>query len=540
MKRILAITIVVAICAGSADADGAAKPSPTVLKAHLTAEETLLYEFEGYFSFSSRADPDEYGMDPDSQFCEYHLTAQIQLHPQTAEPSGNMPVLASFKNANINTWRCENTAEGDVLRRLEKLEAEPVQFQVGPHRKVIFSHSTGDRPNRSTGVELLTKAVLDLLQTDFSNLPVSPGDSWRPSGQFFYWKEYADEGLEISAANMSYQREVEIAGDRCAQIDSKYIFSPLETPATAITKFGRQVANGSNAVSEGFHVSLLLDRDNQHIAWLNRSRRVDNRLLLHPTAQAATGEEFPPVTFRLIEQSTVRLIRKTAPVEWATAINKFEQGPQNEAEKQGPMPGDHSLADIARQARRQPTLKSVESEATDSITHVPAGFTLWENDLCANAWFCTRVSVFLPGTVKVLEQSLERVAYLSHVGAAAASTTVGPELDIHDRGLTVEEELANQTKYYIANRLWLAAGAGTSLKQLNTEIDGHPALVTDFTATRADSTSMQGSLAMLLTEWGKVVPVVCEYDGSDAAVIESGCRRAIASIRIKQIEHLRH
>jgi hypothetical protein len=81
MKRILAITIVVAICAGSADAGGAAKPSPTVLKAQLTAGETLLYEFEGYFSFSSQADPDEYGMDPDSQFCEYHLTAQIQLHP---------------------------------------------------------------------------------------------------------------------------------------------------------------------------------------------------------------------------------------------------------------------------------------------------------------------------------------------------------------------------------------------------------------------------------------------------------------------------
>jgi hypothetical protein len=171
---------------------------------------------------------------------------------------------------------------------------------------------------------------------------------------------------------MSYQREVQIVGDRCAQINSKHIFSPLETPATATTKFGRQVANGSNAVSEGFHVSLLLDRDNQRIAWLNRSRLVDNRLLLHPTAQAATGEEFPPVTFRLIEQSTVRLIRKTAPVEWATAIKKFEQEPQNEAEKQGPIPSDHSLADVAGQARSRPAFKSVESETTDSITHVPA------------------------------------------------------------------------------------------------------------------------------------------------------------------------
>jgi hypothetical protein len=55
----------------------------------------------------------------------------------------------------------------------------------------------------------------------------------------------------------------------------------------------------------------------------------------------------------------------------------------------------------------------------------------------------------------VLEQSPERVAYLAHEGAAAASNTVGPELDSHDRGLTVEEELAKQTKYYMANRLWL-------------------------------------------------------------------------------------
>jgi hypothetical protein len=333
---------------------------------------------------------------------------------------------------------------------------------------------------------------------------------------------------------------VEIAGDRCAQVDSKYIFSPLETPATATTKFGRQVANGSNAVSEGFHVSLLLDRDNQHIAWLKRLRRVDNRLLLHRTTQATTGEEFPPVTFRLTEQSTVRLIRKNAPVEWAAAIKKFEQEPQNEAEKQAPIPSDYSLGDIASQARRQPMPKSVESETTDSITHVPAGFTLWENDLCANTWFCARVSIFLPGTVKVLEQTPERVAYLAHLGSAAASTTIGPELDIHDHGLTVEEELAKQTKYYLANRLWLAAGPGTTLKQLNTQIDGHPALVADFTAARADSTRMQGILAMLLTEWGKVVPVVCEYDGSDASVLESPCRRAIASIRIKQIEHLHH
>src|SRR5215472_11443728 len=169
LMKSLALTIIVAVSAAHGyGANTAPKPTPIVLKARLIPGETLLYEFEGYFSFSSQADPDEYGMDPDSQFCDYHLTAQIQLRPQTPEPNGNMPVLASFKSARVNTWRCDGTAESDVLKRLEKLESEPVHFQVGPHGKVIFARSTGDRPNRSTGVALLTKAVLDLLQTDFS------------------------------------------------------------------------------------------------------------------------------------------------------------------------------------------------------------------------------------------------------------------------------------------------------------------------------------------------------------------------------------
>src|SRR5258706_13418348 len=119
--------------------------------------------------------------------------------------------------------------------------------------------------------DLLNKGPLVLLQTRLADYPVAAGRSWKPHGQFTYWRDYLLSGLDLSAATMRWKSTPRIAGRDCAWITSKYVFAPTEGAPAAITAAGTLRRQPTNVVAGVLDVSLLFDLHDRHIACLKRS-----------------------------------------------------------------------------------------------------------------------------------------------------------------------------------------------------------------------------------------------------------------------------
>jgi hypothetical protein len=111
---------------------------------------------------------------------------------------------------------------------------------------------------------------------------------------------------------------------------------------------------------------------------------------------------------------------------------------------------------------------------------------------------------------------------------------VGPALDCRSVGLTEDEQLKKQANYYLENYVWMAAkpGIGTSFSPAT--LDGYPGLVTDFSATQRDLANVQGVLGLMLTPWGKIVPVSCSSDHASSTQLQSLCEKVITSVSLRR------
>jgi hypothetical protein len=106
--------------------------------------------------------------------------------------------------------------------------------------------------------------------------------------------------------------------------------------------------------------------------------------------------------------------------------------------------------------------------------------------------------------------------------------------DRHDRGLTEDEELKKQANYYLDNYVWLAAKPGIGTTFTAATLDGYPGLITDFSATQRDLANLHGVLGLILTPWGKVVPVSCSSDHASPAEVQSVCETVILSVTLRR------
>jgi hypothetical protein len=164
----------------------------------------------------------------------------------------------------------------------------------------------------------------------------------------------------------------------------------------------------------------------------------------------------------------------------------------------------------------------------------PAGYTRYEKGLCRDAWFCATVSVALPGDVQVSEDSPLRTVYLAQKGDVLLSVSLGPALDSRSTGLTEDEELKKQANYYLANYVWLAAKPGIGTSFSSATLDGYPSLIADFRATQRDLADMHGVLGLMLTPWGKVVPVSCSSDHASSSELQALCEKVITSATLRR------
>ena len=539
-------------------------PRKILLRADVKPGDVLRYELEAAASFLPIADASGANLFPPRGPCDYALAAIVTLRPQAADKDGNFPVEASYSEMRVTSVRCALFSPADFQKRLAALASSPVMFRVGPHDETLLSHTNDGYFKYWDGGDLLRKVTQDLLQTQFSPKPVAAGDSWKPRGQFAYPHDRALKDLELSGADLRFRNLVQVDGKSCAWVTSQYVFSPIDLPAAGTASGGRVVPGaGNNAVAAVLHISLLLDPASHHVAWLHRSQTIDNKLTLaspfddgDPADDPQEPEDspdgqnpmpdlssmrsdnpgrYPFMTFHFQEEARARLLPDERSVEWLAALKRFEATPEPQSGSV-PVPVTKTLLpNPVIQAAKPAVVKRTTRVVVDSesLVATPAGFTRYEKGLCRDVWFCATVSVALPGEVQVSEDTPLRTVYLAQKGDLLVSVAIGPALDLRSMGLTDDEQLRRQASYYLDNYVWLAAkpGIGTSFESAT--LDGYPSLIAEFNATQRDLANIHGVLGLMLTPWGKVVPVSCSADRSSAE-FEALCQKVVTSVSLRR------
>jgi hypothetical protein len=548
-----------------AQASGTTARHKLLLRAAVKPGEVLRYELEAAGSFLPIADASGAILSPPRGPCDYALAAIVTLRALAPDRDGNIPVEAVYSRTRITSARCALFSPTDFQKRLAALESTPVMFRVGPHGETELGHINDGYFKYWDGGDLLRKVTQDLLQTEFSPQPVAEGASWKPRGQFAYARDRALKDLELSGADLRFRNLVQVDGKTCAWVTSQYIFSPIDLPAVGTASGGRTIpAAGNNAVAAVLHISLLLDPATHHLAWLHRSQTIDNKLSLaspydegdppddlREPDDPADGQNpmpdlssmrsdnpgrYPFMTFHFQEEARARLLPSEGSVEWLSALKRFEATPEP-ASGSTPVPVTKTLLPNQMILAAKPavvkrsTRKVVDS---DSLIATPAGFTRYEKGLCRDAWFCATASIALPGEVEVSEDTPLRTVYLAKTGEFLVSIAVGPALDCRAPGLTEDEQLKKQANYYLENYVWMAAKPGIGTNFSSATLDGYPGLVTDFSATQRDLADTHGVLGLILTPWGKVVPVSCSSDHAMSPQLQSLCERVITSVSLRR------
>ena len=535
-----------------------------LLHAEVKPGEVLRYELEAGASFLPVADASGAILSPPRGPCDYLLAAIVTLRPQAADKDGNTPVEARYSETRVTSVRCALLSPADFQRRLAALEFFPVMFRVGPHGETELSHTRNGYFRYWDGSELLRKVTQDLLQTQFSPRPVAEGDSWKPRGQFAYPHDRALKDLELSGADLRFRKLVQVDGKSCAWVTSQYVFSPIDLPAAGTASGGRVVpAAGNNAVAAVLHISLLLDPSSHRVAWLHRAQTIDNRLTLAspyddsdppddpaepdnpddgenpmPDLSSTRSDNpgrYPFMTFHFQEEGRARLLPEERSVEWLAALKRFEATPEPES---GSIPVPVTKTNLPNpmiQAAKPAAVKRTTRVVVDSesLVATPAGFSRYEKGLCRDTWFCATVSVALPPDVQVSEDTPLRTVYLARKGDLLVSVAIGPALDLRSSGLTEDEQLRKQADYYLANYVWLAAKPGIGTNFSSATLDGYPGLIAEFSATQRDLASIRGVLGLMLTPWGKVVPVSCSSDRASAE-LQALCEKVITSVSLRR------
>ena len=549
---------------------------PVELRAELKPGDVLRYELEASASFLPQADIRGAGVKQPWGPCDYSLAAIVTLRPQAVDKDGNTPVEATYSETRVTSVRCLPVTQEAFEKRLSSVQAAPYLFRVGPHAETGVIPSGQKRFDYWNGAALLRKVTQDLLQTQFSPHPVTPGASWKPRGQFAYAKDSGLRDLELSGADMHYRNLVEITGKSCAWVTSKYVFSPLDVQANVFNPQGQPLPGGGNlAVAAVLEISLLLDTATHRVAWLQRTQSIENRLTLarpldgaeedpaddpdsDPSADDPAAPDAPArmpdlsstraekpgyhpfMTFHFQEDAKARLLPAASTTEWLSALRTFEQSPAPGTEIKAAIVRANAPESALAQAAKAGGVKRATRIMVDSETLLatPAGFTRYEKGLCHDAWFCATASLALPGRVEIADDTPLRTVYLARKDDLQVSVAVGPALDRQYRGLTEDEELERHAKYYLSNYVWLAEKPGIGASSSSVTIDGYPGSMTNFDATQRGLANMRGVLGLILTPWGKVVPISCTSDHpsdhGSMAEMQTLCEQIITSVSLRR------
>ncbi|HYL92499.1 MAG TPA: hypothetical protein VEW69_05015, partial [Alphaproteobacteria bacterium] len=432
--------------------------APVLLRAQLQSGDALDYEFEGHFEFLPSATRGVTVSKP--TYCEYDFGAIIHLQVDRQSLSSGVSGTITYKEAKLLQMHCDALSESKAKQRLREIEQSPLPFTVSAQGEIGFPFPHDQELDFMGDFRVLTSSTIDLLQTVFHARPVRVGESWKPVGNFVYWREAVESGMLLSAASMRYQRDLTLAGDNCSLVTLKYVFAPDNTPPSSFVPRGTaDRIEVKNRVSGALHVSALLDRTTGHLAWVQRRRQLTNHMSF---GRDGAGYDLPAVDFRVTEEGIARLLQNERLLEWTTALRHFELTGGDEVSARAI--GAASL--MVRLAHDTQAAHPLRPEV-DKVDPAPPGYRRFEKELCSENWTCSWISVALPESAQLADDTPERTVYLVKKGSTVTSVALGPTQTKPVRGLTDQEELRKTALAYLAGNLWIPSrpGTPTSLSQ---------------------------------------------------------------------------
>ena len=503
--------------------------SKIVLHSMFAPGESLRFEIKTLISYQADLF-NGYTVVPPVVPCEYSLSLNVTLNAGSASGDGNLPIAAQYENIRVTDWNCPRLRQKKLENELNQFQAAPVIYQIGPHGEPGFAHNTRDHFSYRSAQDLIGKITLDLLETHLSDRPVAPGDSWKTRGQFIYWKDDLLNGLDLSSSRMLWKASPALSGREYDLINSRYVFSPTDDSPNPITQDGTVWQPQSQMLSGALNVSLLFDPRSSHIVWLDRNYVVENHVSIQPVA-----EPDPEILrIRWTEEARARLLPTQNGIEWLAALKRFEttplatQSPIAPAPPHPSVPSDLAAAALAARPATTPELNTLYA--------TPKGFSRWEHRFCNGGWYCARLSIALPGEVKLADDAPRMTTYLARSAQQTFVVTLGPVLSRKYQGLTTEEELSKHTDFYLANQLWMENQPGIAINSDSLSVDGYSGQITTFRGTRRDLSEVQGELLILLSPWGDSYPVTCSAKQGDFSSVRETCTRVLSLVHIQRVE----
>jgi hypothetical protein len=91
----------------------------------------------------------------------------------------------------------------------------------------------------------------------------------------------------------------------------------------------------------------------------------------------------------------------------------------------------------------------------------------------------------------------------------------------------------------LSNYVWQAEKPGMGASSSSVTLDGYPGSMTNFNATQRGLANMRGVLGLILTPWGKVVPISCTSDHGSSdhgstAEMQTLCEQIITSVSLRR------
>lgn len=504
----------------------AQSPQPAVLESDFHPGLSLRYGFEGSFDYQAQSEVRAISEKELPAACSYKLRVAFRSIFEDKTKNGTIRGKIAVEDPATSDWKCSEEIRNKVQHYFLALKGAAIPFEIHLGGEVTFEAKPADEsseklePVEVDGFNLFKKAVWDSLQRSLSVQPVLPGPA-RPTKAFLYFGDSFEEGLELASSSMVYRENTMVNGRELAVLDYQQVLTPDVTPAYTPERAQADDFDGVNVIAGETKLRVLFDVLNWRIAYVARSRRIDNEYAVQ------YGEQRERLARCVLkERSVLRFLPESDTANWLAALQKFEERSAEPPLRTAGAPEPGSVAAVAKSGRK---IRKLSDDEGAELCPVPAGFRQWTRTFCQND-YCFDLSVVIPAGEVFNDRDNETMLAASRTGVLPM-IAIGPTIFSMPLGLRPNEIVVSEGEKFLARKPWFAASAGTVLASSEASIDDRVAARTEFRSQSFDLRPMKGTLLTLLAPYNRVVHLACIPDTSVEQ--QSICETVLTSVRIR-------
>ncbi len=518
MRRYLVLLLLLRVMAW------AQSPQPVVVESDFHPGLVVRYGFEGSFDYHAEPEASDVNEKDLPAECSYKLRVAFRSVFEEQNANGTIHGKIVVEDPSTSNWKCSDETRKRVEHYFFALRGGEIPFKILKNGEIVFeAKPEDDRPEKLEAVEvdgfnLFKKTVWDSLQRSLSPEPLLPGPA-RPTKAFIYFGDTFEDGLQLASSSLVYGENTIINGRELAVLDYQQVLMPDVTPAYTPERTEADDFDGVNVIAGGTELRVLFDTLNRRIAYVARSRRIDNDF---DVQYGDRRERMARCVLK--ERSVLRLLPDSDTQNWLAGLQKFEERNAEPPARTG-RPEAGSVAAFATSHKKK------LSDDTEELIPVPAGFRHWTTSYCDNG-ACFDLTIALPAGLVLNNRDGGTMLAASRTGIIPV-VAIGPTVLSPPRGLRPNEIVASEGAKFLARKPWFSASPGTVLAKLETSVDDRVGARTEFRAEWTDLRPMKGILLTLLAPYSRVLHVACIPTKEGDVEQQGVCEVIFNSIRIR-------